>query len=162
MTKSLNIAALFTLGLTVSAAAQHTARAHTPMTHPRSAATTRQSETRGTESAEQTKSFNGIATKLGTTGTALQQAYDAAKTANPKLTRGQFIAANVVAHNLGEKNPAITTQAILDGLKSGKSIGQTLRSVGVSEKDAAQAEQAADQESKDADKAAGQTGKTQQ
>jgi hypothetical protein len=150
MTKSLNIAALLTLGLTVSAAAQHAARA--PMSHPRTAATTRQPETRGAESAERTKSFNGIATKLGTTGTALQQAYDAAKAANPKLTRGQFIAANVLAHNLGEKNPAITTQAILDGLKSGKSIGQTLQGLGLSEKDATDAEHAADKDVKDAAK----------
>jgi hypothetical protein len=143
MTKSLNIAALLTLGLTVSAAAQHAARAQAPMSHPRTAAPTRQPDTRGAESAEQTKSFNGIATKLGTTGTALQQAYDAAKAANPKLTRGQFIAANMLAHNLGEKNPAITTEAILDGLKSGKSIGQTLQGLGLSEKDATDAEHAA-------------------
>lgn len=162
MTKSLNIAALLTLGFTVSAAAQHAARAHAPMAHPSSTAKATQPETRGAESAEQAKSFNGIATKLGTTGTSLQQAYDAAKTANPKLTRGQFIAANVLAHNLGEKNPAITTQAILDGLKSGKSIGQTLQSLGVSEKDATQAEHAAVREAADADKAADETGKTQQ
>jgi len=152
MTKSLNIAALLTLGLTVSAAAQHAPRAQAPMSHPRTAAPARQPETRGAESAEQAKSFNGIATKLGTTGTMLQQAYDAAKAANPTLTRGQFIAANVLAQNLGEKNPAITTPAILDGLKSGKSIGQTLQGLGLSEKDATDAEHAADKQVKNAAK----------
>src|SRR6266699_408303 len=146
MTKSLNIAALLTLGLTVSAAAQHAARAQAPMSHPRTAAPGRQPETRGAESAEQTRSFNGIATKLGTTGTMLQQAYDAAKAANPTLTRGQFIAANVLAQNLGEKNPAITTPAILDGLKSGKSIGQTLQGLGVKANDARDAQRAANRE----------------
>jgi len=62
-----------------------------------------------------------------------------------------------VAHNLSAKNPNITTQAILDGLKSGKSIGQTLQSLGLSEKEAKEAEASAKREAKqaerDADKA---------
>ena len=151
MTKSLNIAALLACGFTASAVAQHAARSQAPMTHSRSAVTTKQPATRGAASAEQVKSFNGIAQKLGTTSTALQQAYEAARTANPNLTRGQFIAANVAAHNLGEKNPAITTQALLDGLKSGKSLGQALHGLGLGAKDAAQAEQAAEKEAKAAE-----------
>ena len=151
MTKSLNIAALLACGFTASAVAQHAARSQAPMSHPRSAVTTKQPATRGAESAEQVKSFNGIAQKLGTTPAALQQAYAAASAANPKLTRGEFIAANVAAHNLGEKNPAITTQALLDGLKSGKSLGQAIHALGPSAKEAAQAEQAAEKEAKEAD-----------
>jgi hypothetical protein len=85
-------------------------------------------------------SFKGIATRLGTTSDALETAYQSAKQANPKLTRGQFVAANMVAHNLGSKNPAITTQAILSGLQSGKSLGQTLQGLGLSEKEAKEAE----------------------
>ena len=96
--------------------------------------------------------FRGIASKLNTTPEALESAYAAAKQANPKLTRGQFVAANMLAHNLGEKNPGITTQAILDGLKSGKSIGQTLQSLGLSAKDAAAAQRQADREAKTAAK----------
>jgi hypothetical protein len=34
------------------------------------------------------------------------------------------------AKNLSGKYPNVTTQAILDGLKSGKSIGQTLQDLG--------------------------------
>jgi len=100
--------------------------------------------------------FRGVAQKLGTTPEALQAAYVTARKANPNLTRGQFIAANVVAHNLSAKNPNITPQAILDGLKSGKSIGQTLHALGLSAKDARDAEQAAMHEADEAEKATGQ------
>src|SRR2546428_6064576 len=101
--------------------------------------------------------FRGVAQKLGTTPDALETEYLAARQANPKLTHGQFVAANMVAHNLSAKNPNITTQAILDGLKSGKSVGQTLQSLGLSEKEAKEAEATAKREGKqaehDADKA---------
>jgi hypothetical protein len=84
--------------------------------------------------------FRGVATKLGTTPEALETAYQSAKQANPKLTHGQFVAANMLAHNLGSKNPAITTEAILSGLQGGKTIGQTLQGLGLSAKDAEDAE----------------------
>ncbi len=107
--------------------------------------------------AKDVDSFRGVAKKLGTTPDALETDYLAARQANPKLTHGQFVAANMVAHNLSAKNPNITTQAILDGLKSGKSIGQTLQSLGLSEKEAKEAEASAQREAKqaehDADKA---------
>src|SRR2546426_2647358 len=94
----------------------------------------------------------GIATKLGTTADALKQAYDAARATNSKLTWGQFIAANVLAHNLGAKNSKITTDAILLGLQGGKSIGQTLQGLGLSEKDAKEAEEQARKEIRDSQK----------
>jgi|SRR5712691_2932570 len=90
----------------------------------------------------------GVAAKLNMTSAALEGAYQTAKTANPNLTWGQFVAAHMVAHNLGDKNPAITTQAILDGLKGGKSIGQTLQGLGLSAKDAEDAEQQAERDAK--------------
>ena len=91
-------------------------------------------------------SFRGIASKLNTTPEALETAYKSAAAANRKLTRGQFIEANVLAQNLGSKNPSITTQAILDGVKSGKSIGRTLQSLGLSAKDADKAQDEASSE----------------
>ena len=97
--------------------------------------------------------FKGIAAKLNTTPEALQSAYETAKQANPKLTRGQFVAANMVAHNLSSKNPNITTQAILDGLQSGKSIGQTLQSLGLSAPEATAAERQAKRDARAAEKA---------
>jgi len=74
---------------------------------------------------------------------ALETAFETARQANPKLTRGQFVAASMLAHNLGSKNSEITTQAILSGLQSGKGIGQTLQGLGLSAKDAEDAERQA-------------------
>jgi hypothetical protein len=128
------------IGAAAAVAAQRAAKApaqHAQMSHS--------SHTPSTPTATKT-TFKGIAAKLGTTPDALESAYTAAKQANPKLTRGQFVAANVLAKNLGDKNSAITTQAILDGLQSGKSIGQTLQGLGMGASDADQAQDAANKE----------------
>jgi len=127
---------------------QATAASHVKST-PRSSQTSSTST-----SVPRVTSFRGIASKLNTTPQALESAYQAALAANPKLTRGQFIAANVLAQNLGSKNSAITTKAILDGLASGNSIGKTLHSLGLSESEAKEAERAADREVKEAKKQA--------
>src|SRR5438093_1062886 len=121
--------------------AQHTAVAHPA--NPSNA-----------KPAEQHDSFRGIATKLGMSSGELESAYQTAKQANPKLTHGQFVAANMVAHNLGSKNPAITTPAILSGLQSNKSLGQTLTGLGLSEKEADDAERQAQRDAAAAQRAA--------
>ena len=92
--------------------------------------------------------FRGIANKLGTTPDALRAQYQAALAANPNLKFGQFVAANVVASNLNATHPNITTAAILSGLQSGKSLGQTLQDLGLSSSDAKQAEKEAKREIK--------------
>ena len=137
------------IGLTLVAAvglhAQAKRQAPMTRTQPMSHATNSAKSTTPSTAAPKSNSdsFKGIAAKLGTTPDALQTAYEAAKQANPKLSRGNFVAANMVAHNLGTKNPAITTQAILSGLQSGKSLGQTLQGLGLSAKDAEAAERQA-------------------
>ncbi len=93
-----------------------------------------------------------FAAKLNTTPEALQTAYEQARATNPKLTRGQFIAANMLGRNLSDKG--ITTDKILAGLASGQSMGKTLQSLGLSDKEAKQAESKADHDVKAADKAA--------
>lgn len=158
MTKTFQLATLFVLAGAVSAAAQHAAR--TPHVRSVPPATQPTAETRGTESAEHLKSFRGVAAKLNTTPEALQTGYEQAKAANPKLTRGQFIAAEMLGQNLSAKG--ITTDQILAGLASGKSIGQTLHSLGLSDQDAKAAEQAADRDVKEADKAADKAAKAKQ
>ena len=87
--------------------------------------------------------FQGIANKLGTTPDALRTQYQAALAANPNLKFGQFVAANVVASNLNAAHPNITTDAILAGLQSGRSLGQTLQDLGLSSSDSKQAEKEA-------------------
>ncbi len=140
------------------------ARAQAPAAHPQpthpTAGTPSHPATGPKSETKAEKSFGAIASKLGTTTAAeledqFEAAQAAAKAANSKLTRGQFIAANVLAKNLGSKNPAITTQAILDGLKSGSSIGKTLQNLGgLSASEAKEAERAADREIKEANKEA--------
>jgi hypothetical protein len=46
----------------------------------------------------------------------------------------------MLAKNLGTAHPNITTQAILDGLAGGKSIGASLQSLGLSADEAKAAE----------------------
>ncbi len=132
-----------TLLTAAALAAQHATRVQAPTKTPTSHRPTTMSHP---TTAPRPMSFKGIANKLGTTSDILESAYQTALAANPKLTRGQFIAANVLAQNLGTKNPAITTPAILDGLKSGKSIGQTLQALGVKANDARDAQRAANRE----------------
>jgi homoserine acetyltransferase len=97
------------------------------------------------------KAFRGIAAKLNTSPEALQSAFERARQSNPKLSRGNFIAANVLADNLGARRPNVTTAAILSGLQNGNSIGETLQSLGLSKGEAKSARKAADRRIKDGD-----------
>src|SRR5438034_5872260 len=153
MKKAFQFATLLVFAGAVGAAAQHPT--HAPVTtHAKntSSATKPTTGTRGAESAEHLKSFRGIAAKLNTTPEAMQTAYEQAKSANPKLTRGQFIAANMLGHNLSDKG--ITTDKVLAGLASGKSMGETLKGLGLTDQEAKQAEKAANKDVREADKAA--------
>jgi hypothetical protein len=128
-----------------TAAAQRPTHAQAVTPHPRS--TPRSAASPRTSASEpKVTSFRGIASKLNTTPDALESAYQTARAANPKLTRGQFVAANILSQNLGSKDPSITTQAVLDGLKSGKSIGKTLQGLGLSETEAEKAQKDANAE----------------
>src|SRR5438046_6706894 len=161
MTKAFQFATLLVFAGAVSAAAQHPTRAPVT-THVKntSSANKPTAETRGAESAEHLKSFRGIAAKVNATPEALQTAYEQARSTNPKLTRGQFIAANMLGHNLSDEG--ITSDKILAGLASGKSIGQTLHSLGLSDQEAKAAEKLADRDVRQADKEADKAAKAQE
>ena len=92
--------------------------------------------------------YTGISKKLETTPEALRSSYEAALAANPDLTWGQFVAANVIADNLGTRYPNITSAAILTGLQNGDSIGETLEKLGLGEDQAEHAEKEAKREIK--------------
>jgi len=96
--------------------------------------------------------FRGISKKLGVTPTDLRTQYQAALAANPDLTFGQFVAANVVADNLSGRNSNITTAKILLGLENGDSIGKTLKNLGLSSDEAKSATKDADRQIKDSKK----------
>jgi hypothetical protein len=144
------LTALAMLAASVTAAAQQQAR----RVHARSGAAAADSSRAEREKAANLKRFRGIAAQLNTTPAALQHAFENARVGNPKLSRGNFIAANVLADNLGATRPNVTTPAILSGLESGKSLGQTLQSLGLSASEAKQARRTADKRVKDADKRA--------
>jgi len=151
---SATLVSLLFVAAYATAAAQRPAHAqapaaHTPPAHPTAGPQSHPATGPKTE-AKAEKSFGGIASKLGTTPKALEDAFEAARTANPKLTRGQFIAANVLAQNLGSKNSNITVANILAGLSSGNSIGKTLQNLGLSSSEAKEAERTADREVKEA------------
>jgi len=140
---------VFTTLAMLAASTTAVAQQHARTVHVRSTADSSRIER---QKSANLKSFRGIAAKLNTTPEALQNAFQSARMANPKLSRGNFIAANVLANNLGASHPNITTGAILSGLQSGKSVGQTLQSLGLSASEAKQAKRAADHDTKEADK----------
>lgn len=94
--------------------------------------------------------YRGLSKKLGSTPEQMRAAYQAALMANPDLTFGQFVAANVVADNLNARFPMVTSSAILAGLANGDSIGQTLRHLGLTKDQSKTAQETADDQIKSA------------
>jgi len=91
----------------------------------------------------------GMAKGMNMSANQLRDGYQAALAKNPDLKFGQYVAANRIARNLGDRNPNITSDAILQGLAGGRSIGQTLQGLGLSSKDAKDAEKTAEREIKE-------------
>lgn len=89
-----------------------------------------------------------IANDLHVNANDLRADYEAALAANPNLTFGQFVAATRLANNHGDRHPAITRAAILDGLANGDSLGRTLRNLGMGKDDANAALRRAEKEIK--------------
>jgi hypothetical protein len=94
----------------------------------------------------------GLAKGMNMSANQLRDGYQAALATNPNLKFGQYVAANRIAKNLGARNPNITTDGILQGLAGGKSIGQSLQDLGVSSREAKEAEKTADREIKESKK----------
>ncbi|MEP6708159.1 MAG: hypothetical protein ABJC05_11605 [Pyrinomonadaceae bacterium] len=90
----------------------------------------------------------GMAASLHTTANDLRAGYQAALLTNPSLKFGQYVAATRIAAHLGATNPNITRAAILTGLANGKSIGQTLHDLGVSDREAKEAKKRVEREIK--------------
>jgi hypothetical protein len=82
----------------------------------------------------------------------LRAGYQTALLRNPDLKFGHYVSATRVSRNLGSRHPNITRDAILDGLASGRSLGQTLQDLGLSDRDANDARRRAEREIKEAKK----------
>lgn len=76
--------------------------------------------------------YKGLSKRTGHSPESLWAWYESERTRNPRLTHGQFVAANMIA-----RNPAkgISGQTILEGLRRGDSIGQVLYRRGMTERD---------------------------
>ena len=70
--------------------------------------------------------FRGLSKKLGRSPESVRDWYEAERLRNPNLKYGQFVAANMIAKN----HPGVSAGDILDGLRRGDSIGQTLKRQG--------------------------------
>jgi len=92
----------------------------------------------------------GMAANLHTSADELRTGYQAALITNPNLKFDQYVEATRLAANLGATNPNVTTGAILIGIASHKSIGQTLQDLGLSKEQAKDAQKRIDKEIKDA------------
>jgi hypothetical protein len=82
--------------------------------------------------------YRGLSQRLGITPDEVRAQYESALLLNPDLTFGNFVAAHMIADNLGRQGrfPNITSGAILTGLADGHSIGKTLRSLGMAKDEA--------------------------
>ena len=92
----------------------------------------------------------GLPHALHTNANDLRAGYQAALAKNPDLTFGNYVAATRLSQNLGSRFPNITRDAILNGLASGRSLGQTLQDLGLSDRESKDARKQADRELKDA------------
>jgi len=94
----------------------------------------------------------GLPRALHTNADDLRAGYQAALAVNPDLKFGSYVAATRLGQNLHSRFPNITRDAILSGLNSGRSLGQTLQDLGLSEREAKDARKRADAEIKAARK----------
>jgi len=93
-----------------------------------------------------------MASALNMNANTLRSGYQAALASNPELKFGHYVAATRLQHNLGTRFPGITRDAILAGLASGRSLGQTLHDLGLSDDQASDAKKRVEQEIKAAKK----------
>src|ERR1044071_3468453 len=89
---------------------------------------------------------------LHTNANDLRSGYQAALATNPNLTFGNYVAATRLGQNLNARFPNITRDAILTGLASGRSLGQTLQDLGLNSDESKQARKQAEADIKAARK----------
>lgn len=82
----------------------------------------------------------------------LRSGYQAALATNPNLSFGNYVSAVRLGQNLNGRFPGVTTDSILNGLASGRSLGQTLQDLGLSSDEAKDAKKQAERDIKAARK----------
>jgi hypothetical protein len=94
----------------------------------------------------------GVPRALHTNANDLRAGYQSALASNPDLTFGNYVSATRLGQNLNRRFPNVTRDAILSGLSSGRSLGQTLQDLGLSNDESKQARKQAEAEIKAARK----------
>ena len=89
---------------------------------------------------------------LHTNANDLRSGYQAALVNNPDLTFGNYVSATRLGQNLNPRFPNVTRDAILNGLNSGRSLGQTLQDLGLNDRESKEARKRAEEEIKAARK----------
>lgn len=89
---------------------------------------------------------------LHTNANDLRGGYQAALAVNPDLTFGNYVSATRLGQNLNPRFPNVTRDAILSGLNSGRSLGQTLKDLGLNDRESKEARKRVDDEIKAAKK----------
>jgi hypothetical protein len=87
---------------------------------------------------------------LHTNANDLRAGYQAALLQNPDLKFGHYVSATRLGQNLGSRFPGITRDAILSRLASGRSLGESLRDLGLNERDEKEARKRVEKELKEA------------
>lgn len=92
----------------------------------------------------------GIPRALHTNANDLRAGYQSALALNPDLKFGHYVSATRLGRNLGSRFPSVTRDAILSRLAAGRSLGQSLRDLGLNERDEKEARKRVERELKDA------------
>jgi len=94
----------------------------------------------------------GVPRALHSNANDLRAGYQAALATNPDLSFGNYVSATRLGQNLNGRFPNISRDAILSGLASGRSLGQTLQDLGLSSDESKAARKQAETEIKAARK----------
>ena len=94
----------------------------------------------------------GVPRALHSNANDLRAGYQAALATNPDLSFGNYVSATRLGQNLNGRFPNISRDAILSGLASGRSLGQTLQDLGLSSDESKAAHKQAETEIKAARK----------
>ncbi len=94
----------------------------------------------------------GVPRALHTNANDLRAGYQDALLTNPDLTFGNYVSATRLSQNLGRRNSNITRTSILNGLASGRSLGQTLQDLGLNDRESKEARKQVERELKEARK----------
>ena len=94
----------------------------------------------------------GLPRALHTNANDLRAGYVTALATNPDLKFGNYVSATRLGQNLNGRFPNVTRDAILSGLASGKSLGQTLHDLGLNDDESKQARKQAEADLKAARK----------